>query len=326
MAQMCVSARAATQEKKQMKAGWTLVLILIVFVTMPMFAQAPIAAREQGVAFTETETLQGELQSAGNVVKLDSTVGYDFSKRWGVFLGVPLYFTGGPGSTTAAGTSSGQGSAGLGNIYLGIVFRAPNPALNYASTLTFAAPTGSVSAGRSSGRASLDWSNYFDRSFGRTTPFVDAGLSNTVPDTRLITEPFTSLGLVSHFQEGASVDLVRHFSVGGLAYQIVPFGDQQVFSKLVERGSNSGPGSASSGGSSSGSSGDHGRDVFRQQFFSSGSGLTRENGATAWVGFQPSSYWSAQVGVSRSITYAYTSAVFNLGVNVGQLLQRPGRK
>ena len=302
-----------------MKRVTKIVVFMLLFSALALHAQAPIAARTGGVAFTETETLQGELQSSGNVVKLDSTVGYDFSKRFGVFVGVPLYFTGGVSSTT--GTSTSGGGAGLGNIYLGFAFRAPNPTLNYASTVMLFAPTGSVSAGRSSGRAGFDWSNYFDRSFGRITPFVDAGLSNTVPDTRLVTQPFTSLGLVSHFQEGASFELPRHFSVGALAYENVPFGNQKVFSKLV-KDSNRGPGSSSGGGPGP----SRGRDVFRQQFFSSGTGLTRENGATAWLGFEPSTYWSAQAGVSRSITYAYTSFVFNIGVNVGKLLQGDNRK
>ena len=306
------------------RSALKLLLLAVILSGIELHAQAPIAAREQGVAFTETETLQGELQSSGNVVKLDSTVGYDFSKRFGVFLGVPLYFAGGVSSTTATATSSG-GGAGLGNIYLGFAYRAPNPTLNYASTVMLFAPTGSVSAGRSSGRTGFDWSNYFDRSFGRLNPFLNAGLSNTVPDTRLVTQPFTSLGLLSHFEEGASFDLPRHFSVGGQAYQNVPFGNQKVFSKLIKR-SNSGPGSASSGGPGPSSGSSHGHGVFRQQFFASGNGLTRENGATTWLGFEPSTYWSAQAGVSRSITFAYTSFVFNIGVNVGRLLQREGAK
>ena len=43
--------------------------------------------------FTEFETFQGTANSDANVLKLDSTVGYDFNKHFGIFAGVPVYFS-----------------------------------------------------------------------------------------------------------------------------------------------------------------------------------------------------------------------------------------
>jgi hypothetical protein len=256
--------------------------------------------------FTEIESFQGTISSQEKLVKLDSMLGYDFNKHFGVFTGLPIYFAS-VSTTTGATTSSSGSSAGLGNFYLGLAFRAPNPALNYGSTITAGAPTGSTKKGFSSGRGIIDWSNHFDRSFGRLTPFLDAGLANTVPDSIRVVRPFTSLGAVGHFEEGAEFELAHHFAVGGSGYEITPFGNQKVFSKLVRQGQ-----TGTSGKS-------HG--VFDNTFSSSGNGLTRENGVSTWVAFEPSRIVRAELGFTRSTTFDINSFAFNLGVNVGKLLR-----
>src|SRR5262249_47326814 len=143
--------------------------------------------------------------------------------------------------------------------------------------------------------------------FGPVTPFLEAGFGNSVPDTRRVTRTYTSLGYVSNFEEGATVDLRSHFSLGASVYEVVPFGNQKIYSKVVRKGS-----------TSSGSG--NGRDLSRRLSLASGSGLTREDGANVWLGFQPTPVWNAAVGVSRSITFGYTSVIFRTGVNVGRLL------
>jgi hypothetical protein len=284
-------------------------LIALLVASFSAWAQVP-SAPDSERGFTEIETFQGTLSSPGNLVKLDSTLGYDFNKHFGVFTGLPLYFTSISSSTSTTGTttSSGGTSAGIGNFYLGLGFRAPNPALNYASTITVGAPTGSVSKGLSTGRATLDWSNHVDRSFSRLTPFLDAGLGNTVPDSGRIVRPFTSLGGVGHFEEGAEYALTHHFGIGGSGYEITPFGNQKVFSKLVRQGGNV----AVSG---------NGHGVFQNTFAASGTGLTRENGVSTWVAFQPTRLVRAELGYTRSVTYDINSFSFNLGLNVGKLLR-----
>jgi hypothetical protein len=270
-------------------------------------AQTP-GVSDNSKGFTEIESIQGTLGSQEKLVKLDSTVGYDFNKHFGVFTGLPIYFASISSTTTGTTTTSSSGSsAGLGNFYLGLAFRAPNPALNYASTITAGAPTGSTRKGFSSGRGTIDWSNHFDHSFGRLTPYLDAGLANTVPDSVRVVRPFTSLGAVGHFEEGADFELVHHFAVGGSGYEITPFGNQKVFSKLVRQGQ-----SGTSGKS-------HG--VFDTTFSASGNGLTRENGVSTWVVFEPNSFVRAELGYTRSTTFDINSFAFNLGVNVGKLLR-----
>src|SRR5215472_3124906 len=102
-------------------------------------------SQDETKGFTEVETFQGTVNSDASVLKLDSTVGYDFNKHFGLFAGVPVYFAHLSSTSTAVGTTSYGTRSGLGNVYLGLGFRASNPTLDYASAITAGAPTGSRS-------------------------------------------------------------------------------------------------------------------------------------------------------------------------------------
>jgi hypothetical protein len=91
--------------------------------------------------------------------------------------------------------------------------------------------------------------------------------------------------------------------VGGSGYEIVPFGNQKIFSKIVGKGQ-SGSGK--------------GKNSFDQSAVSSGSGLTRENGFNSWVAFDPTPLWRVQVGFTRSATFNLNSFGFNLRMNLGK--------
>lgn len=268
--------------------------------------------------FTAIESFQGELNSSEKLMKFDSNIGYDFNKHFGVFAGIPFYIANTPATSATATTTASPGGtvSGIGNAYLGFALRAPSPILNYVASVTANAPTGDTSKGLSTGRVTVDWSNHFDKSFNRLTPFFDVGLGNSVPDSALLTRAFTSLGGVSHLQEGAEFDLAHHFSVGGSGYQVFPFGNQKVFSKVSNSG---GPGSGGAGGNATSGKG-HGS--FQDQFLSSGTGLTRENGVSTWVALEPAKHlWRAELGFSRSITFDLNSFSFNLGLNIGKMLR-----
>jgi hypothetical protein len=275
-------------------------------VTIPAFGQyEPIPDFQKG--FTGYEAFQGSLNSDSKMFKLDSNAGYDFNRHFGIFAGMPVYFANTQTTViqvngTATTTTTDVTSNGFGNAYFGLAMRAPNKVLDYSSTATFAAPTGSTAKGLSSGRANADWDNRVEHSFDRLTPFVEAGLSNFVPDSQLFTRPFTSLGLLTHFEEGGEVEVIKHFAVGGSGYEIVPFGNQKVFSKLVGQGQ-------------SGS----GKNSFDLAAETSGTGLTRENGFNSWIAFEPTPIWRVELGFSRSATFDLNSFAFNVKMNVGKL-------
>jgi hypothetical protein len=62
----------------------------------------------------------------------------------------------------------------IGNAYLGFTLKAPSPKLYYASAVTAYAPTGSAAKGFSTGRVGVDWTNRFEHTFSRLTPFMAA--------------------------------------------------------------------------------------------------------------------------------------------------------
>jgi hypothetical protein len=62
--------------------------------------------------FNEYENFRGMVNSFGSLLKLDSTLGYDFNQHVGVFAGVPLYFasdsSGTPGQTRIRDAGAGE--------------------------------------------------------------------------------------------------------------------------------------------------------------------------------------------------------------------------
>jgi len=274
--------------------------------TQPSPASRTQVDSEKGI--TGFETFQGTINSDSRIYKLDSNLGWDFNKRFGVFAGVPLYVANVPNSTTTNGTTTttnaSHTNSGIGNAYLGFTLRAPSPKLDYASAVTAYAPTGRASKGFSTGRVGVDWDNRFEHTFSRLTPFFEGGLSNTVPDSAFLARPFTSQGAISHLEEGAEYLLAKHFYAGGSGYQIVPFGNQKVFSRINGEG--------------------EGENSFDTSTVSTGNDLTRENGYSTWVGLEPSSIVRFEVGYTRSITFDLHSFAFNLRFSPGKLL-RPKR-
>ena len=289
------------------KSGFLLGLLAAVTYLPAQTSSQKASDAEKG--FTAVESFESTLNSQERLFKLDSNVGWAFNQHFGIFVGVPVYFVSVPSSTTTTGTTTTTTPAtsnnGIGNAYLGFAFQAPNSALGYAGTLTAAAPTGSTTKGLSSGRANVDWDNRFEHAFQRFTPFFEGGLGNSVPDSKLLVRAFTSLGFIAHLEEGAGLELVKHFSVNASAYEIVPVGNQKIFSKLVAKGTTGKTGS---------------KNVFQSSSTASGNGLTRENGFNTWVEFEPTPAWGFSVGYTRSVTYALSGFAFNLRMNVGKLL------
>jgi hypothetical protein len=257
--------------------------------------------------FNAYENFRGMVNSSGTLLKLDSTVGYDFNQYLGVFAGVPLYFASDSSNTPG---QTRVHDAGAGDAYFGIDVYLPNRIVNFGSTLIVSAPTGSVSKGFSPGAATVDWNNRFRHTFGRLTPFIAAGVGNTVPDSELVTRNFISLGSVSHFEEGAELQLAKPVYLGGSAFQIVPFGRQQVFNRFATASPRDDKGGQDNAATPP---------LFGNE--TTGNDLTREHGLDAWIGFEPTRVLRLELGYSRSVTFALNSFSFNVGLNVGKLLR-----
>jgi hypothetical protein len=251
---------------------------------------------------------QGSSNQAGLVTKLDTNVGYNFSPHFGVDFGVPVYFvypsTG--KSTSILGTRSRNG---LGNVYLDLRYTLINRRLNFVSYVTVAAPTGDKAQGFSTGHVTWDWHNHFYRAIGRVTPFANAGLADTIMDSPFYLRPFSSLGLIGHFEGGATVTVWRDISVGGSFYAITPSGDQNVISKLSGK-------ETQKKGSSLGQIFEiPGKPTLTADSVS-------DRGLSLWCEANATSFLDFDIGYSHSTQYSLDSLFFGVGLNWKTLMHK----
>ncbi len=263
-------------------------------------AQGSSDEDEKGV--TSYIQFGGSTNSSGRIFKLDTTLGYNFNSHVGVDAGVPLYF-----AQSSSTSGSGTSNDGVGNPYVDLRLTFKNPAVSYRATVTGFIPVADVKSGLSTGRLTGDWTNQFERSFSRLTPFVAAGIGNTVRDSRFFDRPFTSLGFNAHIEAGSTVALSDHIELGGSGYGIFPHGQQRMYSRVRRM---------SSGGTTQ-----HGR-VFDTTTETVGTAdLTRDHGFSGWISADAGSYVRLEFGYTRSVAYDLNTVSFNAGVNLGRLLR-----
>ncbi len=267
-----------------------LVAICVAMAACAAAQSAPKVAAEEGTGFTAYVAFGGSSNSEGQIYELDPSVGYDFTHHFGMDVGAPVYFI--RPSTAAGGTSSN----GLGNPYVDLRLKFLNPTVNFGSVLTGFAPVGDSKKGLSTGRATFDWTNHFDHSFSRLTPFADVGIANTTVSDRLFQRPYTTLGFNSHFQVGTKYDLWKFFSVGASGYDIVPVGNQTVFSRV------------------------HGNKGNQQ--VTGGADIAKDNGFSAWIDANPGSLVDMELGFTRSTHLDLNSVSFMIGFNLRELYHR----
>jgi hypothetical protein len=230
-------------------------------------------------------------------------------------FGLPFYFVNSNLSTDPALNGF---RSGLGNAFITLRTTPTLTDWNYVSSLTATAPTGDRDRGFSTGRVTVDWNNLISRSFSRFTPFANLGVANTVSDTTFFYRPFSSLGVVGHFQGGASYRLHRSLSFGASAYGIVPSGDQKIYSRLIKR-QNTGlsqPSNTNTTGQG------RGRAFETTAVIGDDASLARDHGFSGWLTIYPASTVYLQTGYHRSVPYALNSFFFGVGVQLDSVYGR----
>jgi hypothetical protein len=262
-------------------------------------APAPVPATKSENGLTSYVEFDGTADGDGQAYVLNSSLGYNFDRHLGVDLGVPVYFVR-PSNTSVSGVSS---TDGIGNPYLDLRLKFLSQAINFGSKLTGFVPVGDSRKGFSTGRAAFDWTNRFEHEFSSLTPFAEIGIANTTADSRLFIRPYTTLGFNSHFRVGTDYDLWKFISVGASAYDILPSGQQTVFSRIVP-------------GSGSAAKGSHGR-VFQDNQQTTGSAdIARDNGFSAWIDASPGRVVDLELGYTRSVHYDLNAVSFSIGFNL----------
>jgi hypothetical protein len=283
-------------------------LLFAVAMACAQGAESDDAAR----GFTFTERFQSSMNTLGSVNEIDSNVGYNFNSHLSVDGGLPVYFVRPANSTTSPTTSSN----GIGNVYAQARLTLANPLLDYESTVTGTAPTGDKATGFSTGHATVDWSNYFDHSFSRLTPFLNVGIANSISDTMFFIRPYTTYGVVTHVEGGARYRLSRMFSIAGSAYDLAPSGQQTVISRIVK---------AQNQGTAPGQSNRQNHGVFESANVTTGSSdIAADHGFSAWVRFQPIGSLGLYAVYSHSTQYSLDTVSFGVSLNLGRAIRSLG--
>ena len=254
------------------------------------------------------EGLTGTSSSLGTVSRFDSTLGYNFNHHFSVDFGAPILFV---HASSSAATTSLRSATGIGDMYTDLRLTLRNPLVNVVSNLRGTVPTGSTQNGFSSGRATADWSNHFDRAFGHVTPCVDFGVANTVPDSAYFVRPYTTLGLTGHFDGGASIRILPLLNFRASAYAIEPSGQQKLFSKFLNRqmGPTGNPGASHSGR------------VFQTMPETIGSAdIARDHGFFLGFDSSPFQLVDLAVGYTHSTIFSLDTVYFGVGVNLARFL------
>jgi hypothetical protein len=253
------------------------------------------------------EAFQGSYSSSGSVFDMSNTVGYDFSRQFGMDVTMPVYFVVPPSNNGFAGTA-----AGLGNLAIDSRLALELPLVDYSPTATVAFPTGSTTKGFSTGSVTYDLDNRFEHDFGLVTPFFDVDVGNSLNNGattyhRQVQRPYITLGKVANFMVGFDVHPINRWTVSADAYETQPWGPQTVFSRIVL------PGTVGKGGN-------HNRTYEIAQKQVGGAYLVTDDGFDASVGFSPTHSVDLTVGFDRRFHYDLNTISFSIGFNISQIL------
>ena len=297
-----------------------LLCVLFLSVCNPAAAQTPVpaakgSATKDAGGFSPGWTLgarfEGDYSSDAGVYDVGTALGYNFSHHFGVDAGAPFYFVSTPTATKKANPGAVSG-IGIGNTFVDLLLTYPNPSLNYSSAIHLTAPIADTKKGFSTGHATWNFTHHIDRAFGDWSPFLDAGVGNTILDTKYFTRPFASFGYNAAFTGGLEYDK-GPFSLQAGAYDVAPWGNQTEISKVFRC-------SSAAKCSSTGTSTD------RKGFTSSnvttgGSSLTRDNGYELGFDFKPVYYLDFEFDYSRSVPLQLNNYSFGIGVNLSSLVR-----
>jgi hypothetical protein len=271
---------------KHRRANALFVLAVALFSAPRLAAQtAEATAKTTDSGWVWIEQFAGATNTYGQIFATTSTAGYNFNSHVGVIGGVPYYFIRNTSSTTVSSTR------GVGDVFGGLRLAWATPIVNYRMALTGAAPSGDSTIGLGAGRATYDWSHRLDRGFGRWTPFVEAGLTNSPSAAVLVQRQFTSTGHAAHFEAGSALRLFGPITVSGSVYDIEPWGTQTVLSRVVARGGPPAGVGRNSRAFEVSQQTIGGSDLTRDRGFNAGVGLSLGKAVELWTGFNHSSHF-----------------------------------
>lgn len=294
--------------------------MLLLSLSPSMLAQTSVPAatgpaRTDPGGFTTGWTLgarfEGSYSGDGGVYDLGSALGYNFTRHFGIDSGVPFYFVSTPSSIKTSNPGAVSG-IGVGSFFTDLKWNYPSKSLNYSSAIHVTAPTGDQKKGFSVGHVTWNQSNHFDHAFGDFSPFLAAGVGNTLMDTRFLHRPYATFGYNAQFEGGLEYDPGK-FSFSASLYDVAPWGNQTVISRVFRCGSAV---KCSSSGTTANRKGFTSSNVT-----TGGADLVRDNGFNAGIDYKPAGYLDLEFDFSRSVPLQLNSYSFGVGVDLRSLMR-----
>ena len=179
--------------------------------------------------------------SIGWYTVITPAVSYTFSPRYSADASTSIYFhrmVENPNPATQPTAPLVVDDADAGDTLIG--FHATfNPDLfRDAISAYMTAPSGDRSHGLGTGRVTFDFANHMERYYKQTGFLLDLGGGDSSGlVNNLVMKDYSSLGGLVHFQTGAVYWLPGKSYIESVAYEILPIGNQTVYTTLGQPGS-----------------------------------------------------------------------------------------
>jgi len=251
---------------KKAQTYWRLAPLALIFVLAPALkAQDPSENTNpwEDKGATANEIVSATSNSISGMLKFDTNIGWNFTKHFGVDVGVPYMLNTRPGlfSSTqgklgyvsfpyldctyfygcfyGVGTSSRLWTGELGDVYAEAHYARTYRGYNLVTNITGDAPTASYRKGLTSGRLQWDWINHIDTNVHGFDPFLNFGLANGRMDQHFLPRPFNTnlpfrtLGYMADFEGGVQYKAWRRVTLGFSMWDVLPMGPQKIYSNIV---------------------------------------------------------------------------------------------
>lgn len=272
--------------------------VMMMLMVVSATALGQTKASERGI-YGSTSVSAAYDDSIGWSGLLTSSVGYDFNRFISAEMGVPYNIVG--------ANNSGSGKSALGDVYFRVQATPKVGSVGLKSGFRVGAPTGDLAKGFSTDKATWNWDNRVEKEFEHVTPFAEAGVGNTLPDSKRLRRAYTTYGNVGQFRGGLGFDLAKSVSIEVSGYDVVAFGDQTIYSHIVAKGS-------------AGNTGANKHRPFESAYVTTGSSsVLEDNGFTGAVSVDPNQRVEFEVAFNRSVPQELSTVTLTVSFRLGHV-------
>jgi len=176
-------------------------------------------------------------------------VAYTFSPHYSIDLSFPIYLyrlAENETATDSGGVTTPESTRRLfihkfdpGDMFLAAHATYTFHRITDIITPSMTLPSGDANDGLSTGRVTFDFDNHFEAPLPRSASTLILSLGGGDSSSlvnRLVTQDYTSLGPLAHFQAGLRTPLPHGALFQSVAYEQLPLGDNKVYATLTRPG------------------------------------------------------------------------------------------